>query len=185
MGTSGASDGRPPGKQTESLPVLNALIAAGPQPRSRPKDKVDSFRRRHNRTNRPRPTTRQDASVHADWTIDPALARQILDKWLRTSLGGVSNESFTTHEQDELLQRVTALQDEVKSLTSLNDKQSKAVLEMLGQAQKDSKRLDKKDWLLAGIGTGTALVITGVVPPLFMLHLAVRVIHVLGELLTS
>jgi hypothetical protein len=128
--------------------------------------------------------THTDASVHDDWAIDEALARQKLDKWLR-SLGGVSNESFTASEREELLQHITALQDEVKRLTSLNDKQSEAVLGMLDQAQEDSGRLGRKDWLLAGIGTGTALVVTGVVPPLFMLHLAVRVIHVLGEWLIS
>jgi hypothetical protein len=161
MGTSGAPDGRPPGKRQ-----LDARLAEGLQPEAKP----DSFRRRRQRrpsettsTNPPRPTAHADASVHADWTIDPALARQKLDKWLR-SLGGVSNEAFTAPEQKELLQRITALQDEVKCLTSLNDKQSKAVLGMLGQAQQDSKRLGRKDWLLAGIGTGTALVITGVVP---------------------
>jgi hypothetical protein len=128
--------------------------------------------------------THTDASVHDDWALDEALARQKLDKWLR-SLGGASDEPFTASEREELLQRITTLQDEVKRLTSLNDKQSEAILGMLDQAQEASGRLGRKDWLLAGIGAGTALVITGVVPPLFMLHLAVRFIHVVGERLIS
>ena len=126
-----------------------------------------------------------DAGVHADWVIDAELARQNLSKWLRNSLGGISNEHFTADERAELRQHIVALQDEVTRLTSLNDKQSEAVLGMLAQAQKDSKRLGKKDWLLAGIGAGTALAVTGAVPPLFMLHLAVRVIHVFGKWFTS
>ena len=128
--------------------------------------------------------TSVDASVHADWVMDAELARQKLAKWMRT-LGGVSNEHFTAREREELLQHIAALQDEVKRLSSLNDKQSEAVLGMLTQARKDSKRLGRKDWLLAGIGAGTALVVTGAVPPLFMLHLAVRVIHVFGKWFTS
>jgi len=126
-----------------------------------------------------------DASIHPDWAMDAGLARRKLAKWLHSSLGEVSNEFFTAHEQEELLQRIAALQDEVAGLTSLNDQQSKAVLKLLGQVQKDSRRLGRKDWLLAGIGAGTALVVTGAVPPLFMLHLAVRVIHLVGEWLTS
>lgn len=126
-----------------------------------------------------------DAGVHADWVMDAELARQKLAKWIRSTLGGVSNEHFTASEREELLQHIAALQDEVTRLSSLNDKQSEAVLGMLTQARKDSKRLGRKDWLLAGIGAGTALVVTGVVPPLFMLHLAVRVIHVFGRWFTS
>lgn len=128
--------------------------------------------------------TLADASVHADWVTDAEFARQKLAKWTR-ALGGVSNEQFTAREREELFRRMATLQNEVTRLSSLNDKQSQAIIGMLTQARKDSKRLGRKDWLLAGIGAGTALVVTGAVPPLFMLHLAVRFIHVFGKWFTS
>lgn len=187
MRSSDAPDGHTP-----RTPLWDALLrpAAPPEPRRVPRVAKTSVSVRNlyseiTSTNPSRPISHTDASVHDDWVMDAALARQNLAKWLRNSLGGVSNKFFTAHEQEELLQHIAALQDEVTRLTSLNDKQSKAILGMLAQAQKDSKRLGKKDWLLAGIGAGTALVVTGAVPPLFMLHLAVRVIHVLGKWLTS
>ena len=52
----------------------------------------------------------------------------------------------------------------------------------LTKAENDSARLNKKDWVLVGMGAATALIVAGAVPPLFLLHLGARAVHLLGHL---
>jgi len=118
-----------------------------------------------------------------DWVMDSGLARQNLEKWLQANLGAVNDGFFDDRERACLLRQIAALKREVEDQREINRRQSEALLKLLDSAEADSKRLSKKDWLLVAIGAGVTLVVTELVPPLVMLRLAMRAVHLIGHLI--
>ena len=113
----------------------------------------------------------------------PEELRQELGRGLQMVVGLTDNTPFGQGELASLQAQILTLSSQVAELGKQSREQTEVVQAMLSDMSESSERLGRKDWVLVAIGAGVSLVITGLVPPLVMLKLAVAAIHDLGHLL--
>ena len=104
-------------------------------------------------------------------------------------LGELSDALETTGDTpfagDELATVRSALHDaqkEIMRLEKVNAAQLALVESLSEQLGRATDRIGRKDWLIMSIGAGTALVIAGVVPSAFMLHVGAKFFHEIAHL---
>jgi ElaB/YqjD/DUF883 family membrane-anchored ribosome-binding protein len=73
-------------------------------------------------------------------------------------------------------------QKEITRLRQLNDEQLAVIKTLSEQLDRSSELIGRKDWLMAAIGAGAGLVITGVVPSAIMLPVGVKFFHAIWHL---
>jgi hypothetical protein len=109
------------------------------------------------------------------------LFRSLMDKVFSSP----DNRPFGSGERQEIRQQLDELRSQVSDLTELTREQNEALRKLVTDARESSERLGRKDWIMAGIGAGTALVITGAVPAGAMVTLGVKAYHALAHLFTE
>jgi hypothetical protein len=114
----------------------------------------------------------QDDSI--DWD---ELARD-LKAFLKTA----KDTPFAGNELEDVRDALRDAQEQLADLKGLNDEQAAMIRDLSGRLDRSSEHLGRKDWVIAAIGAGSALVIAGAVPPLFMLHIGVKLFHDIGHL---
>jgi hypothetical protein len=114
----------------------------------------------------------QDDSI--DWD---ELARD-LKAFLKTA----KDTPFAGNELEDVRGALRDAQEQLADLKGLNDEQVAMIRDLSERLDQSSEHLGRKDWVIAAIGAGTALVIAGAVPPLFMLHIGAKFILAIGHL---
>lgn len=115
-----------------------------------------------------------DTPLQDDWND---LARD-----LKAFLTTAKDTPFSGNELEDVRDALRDAQEQLADLKGLNDEQVAMIRDLSERLDRSSEHLGRKDWVIAVIGAGTALVIAGVVPPLFMLHIGVKFIHEIGHL---
>jgi hypothetical protein len=105
-----------------------------------------------------------------------------LGRDLKAFLKTAKDTPFAGNELENVRGALQDAQEQLADLKGLNDEQVAMIRDLSERLDRSSEHLGRKDWVIAAIGAGTALVIAGVVPPLFMLHIGAKFIHEIGHL---
>jgi hypothetical protein len=105
-----------------------------------------------------------------------------LARELRDALETTRDTPFTRDEQEMVRSALHDAQEEITRLMRVNDQQLALIKSLSEQLSRSSERIGRKDWLIMGIGAGTALVIAGFVPSAVMLPIGVKFFHAIAHL---
>jgi hypothetical protein len=94
----------------------------------------------------------------------------------------LANTPFTPDEQTEITEQLQAIKKSVKEAFSLTTEQMARVEARLDEADRASKRIGRKDWLLLFSGVVLTLIVTDFVPPDAAQHILTTALHGLGHL---
>lgn len=89
---------------------------------------------------------------------------------------------FRPNELEAVRAALREAQQEILRLRKFTVQQSELIETLREQLSQSSERLGRKDWLMAAIGAGTAIVIAGAVPSAFMIQVGVKLFHEIGYL---
>ena len=92
------------------------------------------------------------------------------------------NTPFTKAEQTQISSRVQQIRTFITTTYELTADQLTEVDERLGDIEKASRRLGRKDWLMAFNGAVFSLVLSDLIPPQAVQHILVLAFHGLGYL---
>lgn len=95
---------------------------------------------------------------------------------------GPDNTPFTVREQAEILTRVKQIKSYIRATHELTSEQMARVEERLDRIERDSRRLGRKDWLMAFNGAVFSLVLSELIPQQAATHIVVMAIIGLGHL---
>jgi hypothetical protein len=108
--------------------------------------------------------------------------RNEFSRVLSTFIEKAPDTPFEPNELETVRAAVRDALAEITRLERVNDAQLALIEIYREQLSQSSERLGRKDWLMAVIGAGTALVIAGAVPPGFMIHVGLNFFHDISHL---
>lgn len=95
------------------------------------------------------------------------------------------NTPFTPQEQAEISAQLREIKEYIRVTYSLSSEQLSHVEARFDEAERASRRIGRKDWLLLFSGTILTLIVTDLVTPDAAQHIFVMALHGLGHLFGS
>jgi hypothetical protein len=92
------------------------------------------------------------------------------------------NTPFTHEEQTDISVQLTAISKSIRELYALSDEKMSQISARLDEAEKASRRMGRKDWLLLFSGTILTLIVTDIVTPDVAHHIFTMAMQGLGHL---
>jgi len=125
------------------------------------------------------------------WAEEVQLEVESPDMWeeirqsselLDASSGELANTLFTESELAQISKQLREVKTYVREVCSLTTEEAADVEKRFDDAEKASRRMGRKDWLLLFLGTLFPLIISGFLPPDVVKHILIMIAQGLGHL---